>query len=128
MGGAPLNGLLVGRFNEPGRGAFQPRDGHNRRSTVTLQAPTARNTFNDDIPGVESKILAHAGCAGPGAVVSCRKNREPAVATMTRDMTKGHTAAAVATVRVPMAVEALSVLILVVLLGLLTQAAWMHAT
>ncbi|WP_395944596.1 hypothetical protein [Brevundimonas sp.] len=50
------------------------------------------------------------------------------MATMTRDMTKGRTAKAVAAVRAPIGLEAPISLILLVLLGLLTQAAWMHAT
>lgn len=47
---------------------------------------------------------------------------------MTRDMTKGRTAKAVAVVRAPIALESPVTLIILVLLGLLTQAAWMHAT
>jgi hypothetical protein len=47
---------------------------------------------------------------------------------MTRDMMKGCTAKAVAAVRVPIGLERPVFLILLVLLGLLTQAAWMHAT
>ncbi|MFN3837949.1 MAG: hypothetical protein ACK4MI_09595 [Brevundimonas sp.] len=50
------------------------------------------------------------------------------MATMTRDMTKGRTASAVATIRAPIGVEAPIFLTLLVLLGLLTQAAWMPAT
>ena len=61
-------------------------------------------------------------------MVSCRQNREPPVATMTRDMTKGRTASAVAAIRAPIGVEAPIFLTLLVLLGLLTQAAWMPAT
>ena len=47
---------------------------------------------------------------------------------MTRDMMKGRTAQSVAAVRAPVGLESPVVLILLVLLGLLTQAAWMHAT
>ena len=47
---------------------------------------------------------------------------------MTRDMMKGRTAQAVAAVCAPVGVESPVFLILLVLLGLLTQAAWMHAT
>jgi hypothetical protein len=47
---------------------------------------------------------------------------------MTRDMMKGRTAQAVVAVRAPNGLEAPVFLILLVLLGLLTQAAWMHAT
>ena len=47
---------------------------------------------------------------------------------MTRDMMKGSTAQAVAAVRAPVDLESPVFLILLVLLGLLTQAAWMHAT
>jgi len=47
---------------------------------------------------------------------------------MTRALMKGRTAKAVAAVRAPIGLEALTVLILTVLLGLLTQAAWMYAT
>lgn len=61
-------------------------------------------------------------------MVSWRQNREPHVATMTRDMTKGRTAKAVAAVRAPVDLERPVFLIALVLLGLLTQAAWMHAT
>ncbi|MBK5952560.1 hypothetical protein CCR92_00870 [Rhodospirillum rubrum] len=61
-------------------------------------------------------------------MVSWRQNREPAVATMTRDMMKGRTAKAVAAVRAPDPAQALFVTLITVLLGLLTQAAWMHAT
>lgn len=61
-------------------------------------------------------------------MVSWRQNREPTVAVMTRDMTKGRTAEAVAAVRAPIGLESPVTLILLVLLGLLTQAAWMHAT
>ena len=68
------------------------------------------------------------GCAGSGGMVSCRQNREPSVATTTRDMMKGRTAKAVAAVRAPISLEAPIFLITLVLLGLLTQAAWMHAT
>ena len=50
------------------------------------------------------------------------------MATMTRDMTKGRTAKAVAAVRAPVGLEGPVFLITLVLLGLLTQAAWMHAT
>ncbi|MEN5362634.1 MULTISPECIES: hypothetical protein [Brevundimonas] len=50
------------------------------------------------------------------------------MATMTRDMMKGRTAKAVAAVRAPVGLESPVFLILLVLLGLLTQAAWMHAT
>ncbi|MBJ7318796.1 MAG: hypothetical protein KJ728_01950 [Alphaproteobacteria bacterium] len=50
------------------------------------------------------------------------------MATMTRDMMKGCTAQAAATVRAPIGLESPVFLILLVLLGLLTQAAWMHAT
>ena len=49
------------------------------------------------------------------------------VATMMRDM-KGRTAEAVAVTRAPIGLEAPVFLITLVLLGLLTQAAWMHAT
>lgn len=68
------------------------------------------------------------GCAVPVHMVSWRQNREPPVATMTRDMMKGRTAKAVAAVRAPVGLEGPVFLILLVLLGLLTQAAWMHAT
>jgi hypothetical protein len=61
-------------------------------------------------------------------MVSWRQNKEPPVATMTRDMMKGRTAQAVVAVRAPNGLEAPVFLILLVLLGLLTQAAWMHAT
>ena len=64
----------------------------------------------------------------PAAMVSWRQNREPPVATMTRDMTKGRTAKAVAAVRAQVGLESPVFLITIVLLGLLTQAAWMHAT
>jgi hypothetical protein len=47
---------------------------------------------------------------------------------MTRDMMKGRTAKAVAAVRAPVSLESPVLLITLVLLGLLTQAAWMHAT
>jgi hypothetical protein len=47
---------------------------------------------------------------------------------MTRDMMKGCTAQAAATVRATIGLESPVFLILLVLLGLLTQAAWMHAT
>jgi len=47
---------------------------------------------------------------------------------MMRDMMKGSTAKAVATVRAPFGLESPVFLITLVLLGLLTQAAWMHAT
>ncbi|WEK40212.1 MAG: hypothetical protein P0Y50_01010 [Candidatus Brevundimonas colombiensis] len=50
------------------------------------------------------------------------------MATMMRDMTKGRTAKAVATIRAPIGLEGPISLILLVLLGLLTQAAWMPAT
>ncbi|WP_156363104.1 hypothetical protein [Brevundimonas sp. Leaf168] len=50
------------------------------------------------------------------------------MATMTRDMTKGRTAKAVVAVRAPVGLESPVFLINLVLLGLLTQAAWMHAT
>ncbi|MCC4295452.1 hypothetical protein [Brevundimonas aurantiaca] len=50
------------------------------------------------------------------------------MAVMTREMMKGHTAEAVAAVRAPIGLESPVFLILLVLLGLLTQAAWMHAT
>ncbi|WP_295208093.1 hypothetical protein [uncultured Brevundimonas sp.] len=50
------------------------------------------------------------------------------MATMTRDMTKGRTAKAVAAVRAPVGLESPVFLISLVLLGLLTQAAWLHAT
>ncbi|WP_201215711.1 hypothetical protein [Brevundimonas sp. UBA7534] len=50
------------------------------------------------------------------------------MATMTRDMMKGRTAKAVAAVRAPDPAQALFVTLITVLLGLLTQAAWMHAT
>ncbi|WP_291535837.1 hypothetical protein [Brevundimonas sp.] len=50
------------------------------------------------------------------------------MATTTRDMMKGRTAKAVAAVRAPISLEAPIFLITLVLLGLLTQAAWMHAT
>ncbi|MBA4807816.1 hypothetical protein [Brevundimonas sp.] len=50
------------------------------------------------------------------------------MAMMTRDMMKGCTAKAVAAVRAPTGLESPVFLILLVLLGLLTQAAWMHAT
>ncbi|GLK47271.1 hypothetical protein GCM10017620_02440 [Brevundimonas intermedia] len=50
------------------------------------------------------------------------------VATMTRDMMKGCTAQAAAAVRAPIGLESPVFLILLVLLGLLMQAAWMHAT
>ncbi|UQV19254.1 hypothetical protein MU852_05435 [Brevundimonas albigilva] len=49
------------------------------------------------------------------------------MATMMRDM-KGRTAEAVAVARAPIGLEAPVFLITLVLLGLLTQAAWMHAT
>jgi hypothetical protein len=61
-------------------------------------------------------------------MVSWRQNREPPVAVMTRDMTKGRTADAVVAARAPIGLESPVILILLVLLGLLTQAAWMHAT
>lgn len=61
-------------------------------------------------------------------MVSWRQNKEPPVATMTRDMMKGCTAKAVAAVRAPIGLESPIFLITLVLLGLLTQAAWMHAT
>lgn len=61
-------------------------------------------------------------------MVSWRQNREPPVATMTRDMTKERIAKAVAAVRAPVGLESPVFLITLVLLGLLTQAAWMHAT
>ena len=61
-------------------------------------------------------------------MVSWRQNREPPVAVMTRDMTKGRTAKAVAAVRAPIGLESPVTLIILVLLGLLTQAAWMPAT
>ena len=47
---------------------------------------------------------------------------------MMRDMMKGSTAKAVAAVRAPVGLESPVFLITLVLLGLLTQAAWMHAT
>ena len=50
------------------------------------------------------------------------------MAVTTRDMTKGRTAEAVDAVRAPIGLEVPVTLILLVLLGLLTQAAWMHAT
>ncbi|MGK2256458.1 hypothetical protein [Brevundimonas aurantiaca] len=50
------------------------------------------------------------------------------MAVMTRDMTKGRTADAVVAARAPIGLESPVFLILLVLLGLLTQAAWMHAT
>ena len=50
------------------------------------------------------------------------------MAVMTREMTKGRTAEAVAVARAPIGLEAPVFLITLVLLGLLTQAAWMHAT
>ena len=61
-------------------------------------------------------------------MVSWRQNREPPVATMTRDMMKGRTAKAVAAVRAPVGLESPVFLITLMLFGLLTQAAWMHAT
>ena len=50
------------------------------------------------------------------------------MAMITRDMTKGRTAKAVAAVRAPVGLESPVFLITLVLLSLLTQAAWMHAT
>jgi hypothetical protein len=47
---------------------------------------------------------------------------------MTRAMMKRRTAKAVAVARAPTVFDARLVLILTVLIGLLTQAAWMHAT
>jgi hypothetical protein len=47
---------------------------------------------------------------------------------MTRDMTKGRTAKSAGAVRAPVGLESPVFLITLVLLGLLTQAAWMHAT
>ena len=50
------------------------------------------------------------------------------MAVMTRDMTKGRTADAVVAARAPIGLESPVTLIILVLLGLLTQAAWMPAT
>jgi len=47
---------------------------------------------------------------------------------MTRDMMKGRTAKTAAAVRAPVGLESPVFLISLVLLGLLTQAAWMHTT
>ncbi|MCK6103727.1 MULTISPECIES: hypothetical protein [unclassified Brevundimonas] len=50
------------------------------------------------------------------------------MATMMRDMMKGSTAKAVAAIRAPVGLQSPVFLITLVLLGLLTQAAWMHVT
>jgi len=47
---------------------------------------------------------------------------------MTRDMMKGRTAKTAAAARAPVGLESPVFLISLVLLGLLTQAAWMHVT
>ena len=87
----------------------------------------ARNTPRRALRRLLSKILRQGLC-GFGRYGFLASDREPPVATMMRDMMKGSTAKAVAAVRAPVGLESPVVLITLVLLGLLTHAAWMHAT
>ena len=68
------------------------------------------------------------GCADSGRVIFCTATGAHLVTAFARKSRIGATAVAVAPIRASFAMEALSLLILIVLLGLLPGAAWMPAT
>ena len=74
------------------------------------------------------KIIALQACGRPGHVVTSALNKEADVAIRATASMNRKTAASVRAIRAPASIDSLISLISLVLLGLLTQAAWMHAT
>ena len=135
-GVSPEAELLCGASMERARarckcGAVTRRDrGRRRARRLSLRAtgsPAGRCAVEAMLRHDVQNYCA-AACASLGAVVTSAKNREPIVAARKIASMKRKTAVAVRAVRAPSAAASLFSLISLVLLGLLTQAAWMHAT